>query len=267
MFSQNASTASTSPSSTSGGSICRVTNSMYSSARSANSGGSAWAPRNVVLTSTAPLAPSAPRNAQAARLGVDVQTVARLDLDRGHAIAQQRVEARPGRGQQFLLGRGARRPHRGVDAAARAGDVGVGRAFEALLELGRAVAGPHQVRMAIDEARRQPRALAVPGRRRAMPRGQVAFRAEPGDAPVLDEHCAVALLERRARREARQVHAADQQAVAGLHTHAPTRRLGPPPLRSSLTCRCPARAAPSARSATASGPRHVPWRCRGRRPG
>ena len=96
------------------------------------------------------------------QLGLDVEPVAGLHLDRRHALGEQRVE--PGQG-------GARRArprsrarvaaHGRDDAAAGPRDLLVGRAREPQLELVRAVAAIDQMGVAIDEARRDPAAVAL----------------------------------------------------------------------------------------------------------
>ena len=52
------------------------------------------------------------------QLGLEVEPVAGLDLDRGDALGDQRVEPRQRAGDELVLARLARRPHRRDDAAA-----------------------------------------------------------------------------------------------------------------------------------------------------
>ena len=89
-----------------------------------------------------------PRHRQAARLVVDGQPVAALDLHRGGALPAHLVD-QPGdvRGE-LLVGRGAGRGDGGADAAG-----GVRRPGHPGGELLGAVAGEHQVRVRVDEPR------------------------------------------------------------------------------------------------------------------
>src|SRR5690606_1510502 len=84
-------------------------------------------------------------------LAVEVQAVAGLDFQRGRAVGEQGAGARQGLRQQRVLACRADVAHGGDDAAAGAGDFLVAGALQALLELARAVAGEHQVGMAVDQ--------------------------------------------------------------------------------------------------------------------
>src|SRR6185369_17785712 len=99
----------------------------------------------------------AARDAQATRLVLGAEAVARLDLDRRHAFAHQGEGALAGQVEQRLVARSARRRDGRADAAAGAGDLLVGRAFEALLELAGALTGVDEVGVAVDESRRDER--------------------------------------------------------------------------------------------------------------
>ena len=87
------------------------------------------------------------------------QPVAGFDLDGGDAFIHQGVQPGQGLGEQLLVAGQARFLHRGHDAAALFGDGLVTDAIQALLELVRAVAGVDQVRVAVDEARRDEPAM------------------------------------------------------------------------------------------------------------
>ncbi len=93
--------------------------------------------------------------AQHLQFVVEAQPIARLDLDRSDALSHQSVEARQALGDQLGLGRGADGAHGRDDAAARAGDVFVGGAFEAQFEFVGAVAGIDQVGVRIGQGRSQ----------------------------------------------------------------------------------------------------------------
>src|SRR6185436_11790241 len=91
----------------------------------------------------------AARHAQALQLARDLEAVARLDLDRGDALAHHRVEPRPRLARELLLRRFTGGLHRREDAPAGARDVLVAGTLESHLELACAVAGVDEVRMAI----------------------------------------------------------------------------------------------------------------------
>lgn len=116
------------------------------------------------------------------------QAVAGLDLHRGHAIGQQRIEARQAGGDQLVLAGGTGGAHAAENAAAGAGDFLVADAFQALLELTGAVAGIHQVGMAVDQPRRHH--PAAPGLLGAgsQHRVEVALGPQAGDVIALDQH-------------------------------------------------------------------------------
>jgi len=90
-------------------------------------------------------------------------------------------------GKQRLAARGAGLAHSGIDATAGAGDFFIARAVEALFEFLRAVTGEDEVRVAVDQAGSDPRALqrfdlAREPFRRA---GQFIARTGERDEPVL----------------------------------------------------------------------------------
>ena len=123
-------------------------------------------------------------DAQHLALGVEIEPVAGLDLERRDALGQQRAHARLAGAEQLVFGGGARRAHGRQDAAAALRDLGVGGAVQPRLELVAAVAGVDDVRVAVDQSRSDPRAAAVDGPIRAQFGRQLGARAQPGDPPV-----------------------------------------------------------------------------------
>ena len=113
------------------------------------------------------------RHLQHLHLGVAVQPVAGLDLDGGDALGQQRVQPPQGGGGKVGLRFGPGHPHGGGDAAAGLGDLGIGDAGEALLELVGPAAAIDEMGVAVDQAGGGEAALAVGRRhgRRAPRRG------------------------------------------------------------------------------------------------
>ena len=108
-----------------------------------------------------PLGAQPARGAQRLRFVVEVEAVAGLDLDRGDAFGDQRVEARQRCAHKLVLARRARRLDRGDDAAAGPRDLLIGGAGKPHLELVGAVAGMDQMGVAVDQARRDPAAFAI----------------------------------------------------------------------------------------------------------
>ncbi len=108
-----------------------------------------------------PLAREPPRDAQALRFVAFRESVAGLDLDRGDALGLQRDQAVEREQEETLAAGRARRRDRGPDAAAGLGDRFVARALKAELEFARALAGINQMRVAIDESRRNDRTAKV----------------------------------------------------------------------------------------------------------
>ena len=110
--------------------------------------------------SIGPSRPSRWRRSSRRSSVVEVEPVAGLRLDRRHAVAEHLVEPAPAVGEQFIGGRGARRGDRREDAAAGGQDLEVARAALAEHQLGLARAGEQQVRVRVDEARRDRPAAA-----------------------------------------------------------------------------------------------------------
>ena len=169
MPSQKPSTASTSPSRMRRAAASGCRPRRYRRRRPAP-GGTACAPRKLVRTRTGRTAPDRPRHPQHPELGLRVEPVARLDLDRRHPLGDQRVDPRQRAGEQLRLVRRPRRPHRRDDAAAGPRDLLVARALEPHLELARPVAAEDDVGVAVDQ------------RRRHQPPAEVAHRAPAGPA-------------------------------------------------------------------------------------
>ena len=123
-------------------------------------------------------------DAEHAELGVAVEAVAGLDLDGGHAFGDQGVDAGEGTGEERRLVGLAGGADGGHDAAAGAGQLLVGGAFEAHLELAGAVAAEDHVGVAVDERRGDEAAGEVALGQAAA--AEVGGGADGGDAAVLD---------------------------------------------------------------------------------
>jgi hypothetical protein len=123
-----------------------------------------------------------------------VEPVARLDLDRGHALGDHSPQARHWRAvfKRLVLAGQARRLHGGADAAAGARDLLVARPPGAPRTPWR-VAAEDQVGVAVDQAGRDPGVvqvvLGLDARRQLG--GQARQRPHPDDAAVADQHRAV----------------------------------------------------------------------------
>ncbi len=103
----------------------------------------------------------APRYAQHTSLRGQFQPVSGFDFQRGHAIGQQRARARQRLREQFIFARVTRGAHGRDNAAASTRDLFVAGAIEAQIEFLRTVAAKNQMRVAIDQPRRNQRAIEV----------------------------------------------------------------------------------------------------------
>ena len=103
----------------------------------------------------------AARCMQRLRLVLQIEPVARLHLDRGDTLCDQRVEPRQGfRHQRFYRGR-PQRLHRGDDAAPCPRHFLIGRTGEPHLEFVGAVSRVDQMGVAVDQPGGDPAAAAI----------------------------------------------------------------------------------------------------------
>ncbi len=121
------------------------------------------------------------------------KAVAGFDFDRGDAVGEQALQTRAGDCDQLCLGGGAGGGHGGQNAPAGFGGVLVADAAQARLELGAAVAGEHQVGVAVDQAGGEPAAIDIVVDRRGADQcgRQVGAAADPDDAAIARGHGAV----------------------------------------------------------------------------
>ena len=146
-----------------------------------------------------------PRGAQHGQLGLDIQTIARLDLDRCHAFADQRIDPRQRRRQQPVLARLARVAHRRQDPAPGARDFFVTRALQAQLELARPVAAMDQMGVAVDQRRRDQPAADIHFLAPAQVGGHRIARPRPDDPARLDRDGAIRRQAVTLSRQGRQI--------------------------------------------------------------
>ena len=136
-------------------------------------------------TVTGRSSPSRRAALQRFRLVFEVEPVAGLDLDRGDAFGDQRVEARQRLRDEIVLARRPQRLDRRDDAAAGLRHLLIGRAGQPHLEFVGAVAGMDQMRVAVDQAGRDPAAFAVDDFGAAGRRGRhIRFRTGKDDPAV-----------------------------------------------------------------------------------
>jgi hypothetical protein len=155
-----------------------------------------------------------PRDTQHAALAVEVEPVARLDLDRRHAIGQQGARAGQGRFEQCVFAGRARGTHRRHDAAAGTCDLFVGRPLQTQLELAGPIAREHQVRMAIDQGRRDPTvAFDHLVRERGRRAGQGGTRTDEGEDAIAPAERTVGDLAIPVRALERRERHTEQQAI------------------------------------------------------
>jgi hypothetical protein len=138
-----------------------------------------------------PLRTDRPGDPQHLQLARAVEPVAGLDLQRGDALGDQRVDPGQRRGQQRLLVRRARGADARKDAAAFPGDLLVACAFQPHLELARPVAAEDDVAVAVDQPRRDHPPSEVAARRAREGRRQIPRRPDPGDSIAVDRQSAL----------------------------------------------------------------------------
>ncbi len=131
------------------------------------------------------------RDLELLQFGHRLQSVARLDLDRRDALRCKRGQ--PGLALHGEVGsvRGAGRAHRRVDAAALSGDVGVARAVLPLFEFAGAISRVDEMRVTVDESRRQPSSAASQCPVSLDVARNIARAAHPRDGAAVHAHRAV----------------------------------------------------------------------------
>jgi len=120
-------------------------------------------------------------SAQHAKLGVTVQTVTGLDLERGDALSQQGIDAAQRAGEQLVGAGRTRRGHRRNDTAADTFHLLVGGAFQAHLEFAGAIAAVHDMGVAIDQRRCDQAPVERASLVRGIAVGQRSLLADPVD--------------------------------------------------------------------------------------
>ena len=149
------------------------------------------------------------RRAQRFSLVGQIEAVTRLDLDSCYALGDQRVEARQGLLNQFLLAGRAQRLDGRDYTAARLRNLLIARAAQPHFELARPIAGMDEMGVTINQPRRDPSAFAADRLGACMQiRRHVGFRTSVNDAPAPRRNGAVldnseARQTRGERREAR----------------------------------------------------------------
>ena len=131
-----------------------------------------------------PVAAERTRGRQLSHLGFGVEPIAGFDLDRRHALADQRVEPRQRAGDEFGLAGRPRRSDRRDNAAARARDLFVACALQPQLELVRAVSAENQMGMTIHQSGRDPPPRAIDPLGRIGIRWKIGTRAGKDDAAI-----------------------------------------------------------------------------------
>jgi len=131
-----------------------------------------------------------PGSPQHLQFGFNIEAVTRLHLDSGHALGQQRVEARQSNSDKLVDRQRAGGINGGDDAAACTGDLFVACAFQAHFEFTGAVAAIDDVRVAIHETGRDPTPLEIDDLC-VGDIGQVRLAAGKDDAAILRQDCAL----------------------------------------------------------------------------
>jgi hypothetical protein len=128
------------------------------------------------------------RDRQLLQFGFRVEPVSGLDFDGRDAFGQKRGQARAALRGKFGGGSRAGRPYRCHDAATLAGDIRISGAVQAPLEFAGAIARVDEMRMAVDEAGRQPSPPAVPRLPRDPIPRNIASAADPRDQAAAHTH-------------------------------------------------------------------------------
>ena len=139
----------------------------------------------------AQLAAESTRHAQHAAFAVQLQAVAGLDLQRGHAVGEQGAGARQGLRVKAVLAGGTGGLDGGGNAAAGARDFLVTGAVQTQVEFVGAIAAEHEMGVAVDQTGRDQGAVErfhFVGQRHGRVR-QLVHPPQPGDAPVLHGDC------------------------------------------------------------------------------
>ncbi len=128
------------------------------------------------------------RGAEQANFRFCVQAIAGLDFDGGHAFRCEHSQAFNGACCKFVIRRRTRRADCRHDAATGPRDVLVGFSLQAHFELCRPVAGKHQVRVAVDQSRRNPAITGVinPVAQVFRPSWQITHGTGEDDPPLAD---------------------------------------------------------------------------------
>ena len=131
-----------------------------------------------------PFAREPARGAELARLGLGIEAIAGFHLDGRHALGDQVIEAGQGGGDQRVFVRRPGRLDGRHDAAAGARDLLVGGARQPKLELVRPVARIDEMRVAIDQSRRDPAAIELEAALGIEAGRQVGLRPGERDAAI-----------------------------------------------------------------------------------
>jgi hypothetical protein len=124
------------------------------------------------------------RDAQHLALTGQIEAIAGFDFDGCDAFSQQRFETRGRLLEQRVFVGGARCAYRRDDAAALLRDLFVAHARKPLREFVSTLSAIHEMRVAIDKARRHPRAAQVFARPGFVFFREFMRRAKPGDLAV-----------------------------------------------------------------------------------
>ena len=124
------------------------------------------------------------RNLQHQAFRFQIESISGFDFNRRHALTHQRVQAWLALLNECHFCRSSRGAHRGENAATSIGDSFVAGTLQAHFKFLRAVSGEYEMRVAIDQTRRQQCPRAIMHNRRICQR-RISRLAYPGNSIVL----------------------------------------------------------------------------------
>ena len=126
--------------------------------------------------------------AQHPQFRLDLQPIARLDLDHCHAFGQHRIDKGQGGGHQTRLGCRPSGPDGGQNATPGPRQFRITRPLQAQFKFRRAVAAVDHMSVAVDQRRGDQTPVHAMAGPVGIGQGQIAARPDPGDHPAVNHN-------------------------------------------------------------------------------